>query len=61
MNAIEIINMLKSDCEAQAECLKENQDVRWDVYDHDNWDDMVDSLNKLKKLLITGETHEQEI
>ena len=51
MNVIEIIDMVRNDCEAQSQCLQENQDVKWDVYDHDNWDNMVEWLDRIKKLI----------
>lgn len=51
MNIIEIIDMVRGDCEIQSQCLQENQDVKWDVYDHDNWDNMVEWLDRIKRLL----------
>ena len=58
MNVIEIIDMVRSDCEAQSQCLQDTQDVKWDVYDHDNWDNMVEWLDRIKKL-ITMEKHDE--
>ena len=58
MNVVEIIDMVKSDCEAQSQYLQENQDVKWDVYDHDNWDNMVEWLDRIKRL-ITMEKHNE--
>ena len=51
MKAIEIIDIIRNDCKVQSECLQENQDVRWDVYDHDNWDNMVEWLDKLRRMI----------
>jgi hypothetical protein len=50
-----IIDTIAIDCLAQSECLQENQDVKWDVYDHDNWDNMVEQLDKIKLILMRGD------
>jgi len=51
-----IIDMIRNDCEAQSQCLQDTQDVKWDVYDHDNWDNMVEQLDKIVIILRYGET-----
>ena len=53
---IEIIDIMRNDCEVQSQYLQENQDVKWDVYDHDNWDNMVEQLDKIVIILRYGET-----
>ena len=58
--AFQIIDILLDDCESQYYSLVEREDVRWDCYDKHNWDNMIDYLKELKKLLINGETHENE-
>ena len=63
MKPIEIVNVLLDNCEAQQK--RESQtpscQFSWDCYDPNNWNIMVEYLKELKKLLINGETHEQEI
>lgn len=47
----ENIKPIKEDCQAQADHLKERQDVSWDCYDIKNWSSMVDSLTRAEMLL----------
>jgi len=58
--AIEIVDILTIDCELQHNSLESNDDIYWDCYNKDNWEGMIHNLNELKKLLINGETHENE-
>ena len=57
--AFQIIDILLDDCESQYYSLVEREDVRWDCYDKHNWDNMIDYLKELKKLLINGETQDE--
>lgn len=45
------IKPIREDCQAQADHLKERQDVSWDCYDIKNWSSMVDSLTRAEMLL----------
>ena len=51
MNEFQIIDTLMEDCESQYEALNEYDDVCWDCYDKENWLNMVNYLQELKKLI----------
>ena len=55
-----IIDVLSDDCLAQYDCIEDEKDAPWDCHDKDNWDGMVEQLDKIKEILINGETHENK-
>ena len=39
------------DCRAQLQCLKMRNDVAWDCYDANNWNNMIILLEEIKEAL----------
>jgi len=52
-----IIADLKTDCEDQYYTLKEHDDVSWDCFNKDHWENMINNIKELETLII-GEMHE---
>lgn len=48
-DVLDIINLLIDDVESQSNSLEHNNDVKWDCYNIDNWNNMVENLYTTRK------------
>ena len=48
---LELLNTIQDDCKYQIEALNSRGDVSWDCYQPENWQSMIDNIEKIKGLL----------
>jgi len=49
---LEKLDILIEDCEAQLYGLKHRNDINWDCYSPENWENMLENLNYIKERLL---------
>lgn len=49
LKVLKDLDVVIQDCKAQANSLKQNQDVDWDCYDIQNWHNLQEIVEDVKK------------